>query len=400
MGEWRCVRILVTMVVGVAALGGGSCGGGSRTAADRREGGSVGDDGGAAGLDGGIAGPDGAGTDAAQCPAAGALIAEPPLRQVALDGGVPLGQYVVALAVARCSYYSRCFGLSTYVANQCVDQLVNNGTFDYTPSGATIGYFHPSAALLQAAAAGVVRYDPQREGQCLAAELAEGCANFSLIEDLPACVGVFTCAPAADGGSGPTDGGAVDGGPSCEQLVAGYNQPLRTCTTDDDCAGVDAGAQGPDCVAGICSRSRCGIFPIAGCSSFAAEGEHCGSNAFSVLNNSVAPDAMCAPGLGCQGRTPDGGPGTCVVPVDVGGVCTDGVNCKPGLVCACGTCEIPPATGPCVDGMCEVGVAYCDRANNVCHPVRPLNASCDDASNSCAPGLTCAFGYSTCQPPS
>jgi hypothetical protein len=398
MGEWRGARILMMVAVGVAALGGSSCGGGSGAPAGKHDGGAAGQDGGGTGRDAGVAGQDGDATDAALCPVPGELTAEPGLRQVALDGGVPLGQYAYAVAVARCSYWSRCYALSAYVANDCVDQLTNNdNSFEYPPSGTTIRYFDPSDALLQAAAAGVVRYDPQRESQCFAAELAEGCAESDLFENIPACVGVFTCPPGADGGSGPVDGGAVDGGATCAQLVGWYNQPLKTCSTDQDCAGVDAAPQGPDCVAGICSQSRCGIFPVA-CTSFAAVGQPCTANAFSVLNSSSAPTGLCAPGLGCQGWTRDGGLGTCVVPVDVGGTCTDDSNCKPGLACACGSCEIPPATGPCVNNLCEVGVAYCDRVSNTCRPVRPLNASCDGATDSCAPGLTCDITYRTCQP--
>ena len=394
IGELPRARILATMAVGAAALWGASCGGGSGKPAG-------GYDGGAAGHDGG-AGNDGSAADAAQCPVPGDLAAEPPPQQVALDGGVPLDHYVYALAVARCNYLSRCFALSTYVANNCVDQMINNNSFDYQPSGVTTSDSAPSAALLQAAAAGVVHYDPQKEAQCIAALLAEGCVSYVLIDELPTCVGVFTCPSAADGGSGPTDGGADDGGSTCPELVAPNNQSVKTCSTDEDCAGLSTAYQGPDCVAGICAPSRCGIFPVyGGCSSFAAAGEPCGSNAFSALNAlvAVAPDAMCAPGLGCQGQTRDGGLGTCVVPVDVGGACTDNTNCKPGLACACGTCEIPPAGGPCVNGLCEVGVAYCDRDSNTCQPVRLSGASCSGAADSCAPGLVCDSDYAVCESP-
>jgi hypothetical protein len=390
-------RILVMMTVGAAALWGMSCGGGAGTP-DARDDGGAGQYGGAAGRDS-VIGHDGGGADKAQCPTPGNLTAEPPPRQIALDGPVPLDRFVYALAVARCNYLSRCYALSTYVANNCVDQVTSNKSFAYPPSGATIGYPHPSDALLQASAAGLVSYDAQQASTCIAALLAEGCAGSSLIEQLPACASVFTCASPADGGAGPTDGGSADGGSTCPELVAPYTQPVQTCSTDQDCAGVTKVNQGPDCVAGICAPSRCGLIRIAGCSSFAAAGEPCGSNAFSVLTAGVTPNAMCAPGLGCQGRTAGDGLGTCVVPVDVGGACTDDANCKPGLACACGTCEIPPATGPCANGLCEVGAAYCDRANDTCRPVRHSGADCADASNSCAPGLICDFAFSLCQPP-
>lgn len=272
----------------------------------------------------------------------------------------------------------------------------------YPPGGIITTYSYLSDTLLQAAAAGVVRYDAQQEAQCIAALLAEGCASSALLEDLPACVGVFTCASAADGGVGPFDGGSADGGSTCPELVSPYNQSLPTCSTDEDCAGIAPDYyQGPYCVGGICAPARCGIFPSyqSTCSSFAAAGERCTLKAFSEINDQVpgASDAVCAPGLGCQGRAAGGGFGTCVVPMDVGGACTDNDNCRPGLACACGTCEIPPATGPCANGLCELGAAYCDRASNTCRPVRPSGANCTGAYDSCAPGLTCAGSH--CQPP-
>jgi hypothetical protein len=331
---------------------------------------------------------------AAQCPASGGLAAEPQPRQVALDGGVPIDQLAYALAVARCSYWSRCLGLATYVANECVDSLAASESWSYQIGvniTKSVRYALPSADLLQAVATGVIRYDAQLEGQCLAALMAEGCASTELLEGIPACVGVFTCAAGTDGGgSGLPDGGASDGGSACSQFISADNKPLHTCSTDEDCAGVTEFPQGPDCVAGICSASRCGI-DGSECTSFATAGQPCNANANSILNDDspAAPGGTCALGLACQGATADGGLGTCVVPQDVGGTCTLDSNCKPGLVCACGACEIPPNTGPCVNDLCQVGVAYCDRGTNTCRPVRPLGMSCADATNSCGPGLVC-----------
>jgi hypothetical protein len=389
MGRKSRVRILAVMGVGAAALGGASCGGRSGTSGGARDGGGAGD-----------------GSDGVQCPSSGGLTAEPLPRQVALDGGVPIDQLTYALAVARCNYMSRCFALSTYVANECVDSVTNNQAWAYQvcqeiPLGldcTTMNDFYPfpSAALLRAVAAGVVRYDAQMEAQCIAALLAEGCVSYPMIENLPACVGVFTCASTADGGdSGPTDGSAADGGSACSQLITNntFNQPVPTCSTDADCAGVTGY---PDCVAGICAASPCGL-AIAGCTSFAAAGQPCNSNALSLRKPLSGLPPFCGPGLACQGETADGGIGTCVVPLDVSGTCTDDSNCKPGLTCACGTCEIPPSTGACVNGLCQVGVAYCDTASNVCRPVRQSGASCADAINSCGPGLVCNSGL--CGPP-
>ena len=395
------------LAVGAVALWAGACGGGSDAPPGIHLGGAGGHGGAGAGLgaagaglDGGVAGYDGGAADAARCPMAGDLTPEPAAPQVALDGGVPVGEIASAFAVAHCSYLSRCFALSTYAANECVDQVVSNKSYFFPPSGVTIGYPDPSDALLQAAVTGAVRYDAQQASTCIAALLTAGCAAFDLFPWIPACTGVFTCLPEADGGSGATDAGAADAGATCPQLIGPFKSPLATCSTDADCADVTPGFQGPDCVAGLCAPSRCGITGVAGCTSFVAAGEGCLSNTLSALNASVAANAMCAPGLNCQGGSSDGGYGVCVVPVDVGGACTDDTNCKPALACACGICEVPPASGPCVNKLCEVGVAYCDRVTNICHPVRASGASCADANNSCAPGLVCEPDFSVCQPPS
>ena len=289
MGGRRYARSLAILTVGATALSVASCGGGSGQAASMRDGGAAGHDGGGAGHDGGGAGRDGGGSDAAACPTAGSLAAEPSPVQVALDGGVPLDQFLYALAVARCQYFSRCFALSTYVANDCVDQLVNNNSsFYYPPGGTTITYLDPSSALAQAAAAGRVRYNPQREAQCFAAQLAAGCAGSDLYVNLPACASVFTCPAGTDGGVGATDGGGADGGATCTQLVSFYDHPAQTCSTDQDCGGGADASQSSYCVAGICVPWRCGYFPIMGiegCTSLAAAGEPCSRtpSAFSTI---------------------------------------------------------------------------------------------------------------------
>jgi hypothetical protein len=143
-------------------------------------------------------------------------------------------------------------------------------------------------------------------------------------------------------------------------------------------------------VQGLCAASRCGI-TFDGCTSYAAAGEACASNAESLVDPGAVPEQMCAPGLNCQGVRGPGGYGTCVVPAGVGGPCTDNASCEIGLACACGACEIPPSSGPCVNGLCEVGVAYCDVASNSCRPVLQEGASCP-ALHSCAAGLFCDTG--------
>lgn len=318
-----------------------------------------------------------------QCPGASGLPLEPAPRQAELDrGGVQLESLTQALAVARCNYLSRCFALADYVANECVDDLTGPGTWSYQICGLVSGnlectarmvtYDYPSTALRYAVYEGAVQYDPQRAAQCVAALLAEGCNGAQLVEQIPECVGVFTCPAATGSGSAEApDGGTADGGSACPTnlFVTGA---FTTCATDADCANVAGYPQGPYCVGGICTASRCGLTGYDGCISFAGVGQPCQGNAPSPIvddNLTTTPTETCAPGLACQFWPADGGIGTCAVPQDVGGKCTQATECKPGLVCGCGdVCQIPPSTGPCVAGLCEIGVAYCDFATNTCRP--------------------------------
>src|SRR5262249_13754847 len=112
--------ILALGAICVAALGSPSCGSDARGRARDAD---------AAGHDAGDAGPDG--DDAAPCPPQGSLSPEPADHQVTLDGGVPIEQLANAVAVARCNYLSRCFALSTYLTNECIDSLVRNGSWAY-----------------------------------------------------------------------------------------------------------------------------------------------------------------------------------------------------------------------------------------------------------------------------
>lgn len=334
---------------------------------------------------------------------------EPPLSQVALDGGVGIEQYVRAMSIARCSYLSRCFGLAAYVANECVDSFAGAlGTWTYwdCPSKTTCGgtiVSDSSTALVQAVRAGTLQYDSQRARQCIAALMAEGCADGELTEAISECVGVFTCAAGADAGAAGADAGAADAGAACAGLLPDWT-PLQTCASAADCAvAVDPGRAlllGPYCVAGFCSNSPCeltdGANGTAGyCTAFAQLGQPCSNNASSVLGSALdKPTETCAPGLACAGAA-DGGAGTCVTPQDVGSACTSTAACKRGLVCACGVCQIPPSIGPCADGLCKVGVAYCDFDSNACKPLLRQGDRCQQL-DSCTPGLTCPAA-STCQ---
>jgi hypothetical protein len=327
---------------------------------------------------------------------------------------VPLAQLSYALAVARCNYWSRCFGLATYVDNECVDTVANDGVWFYQSCSlnaygtlrASSGMYYdvPTEALLQVTAAGTVHYDPQQGALCVAALMAEGCVGGQLVEAIPACTGIFTCAANPDAGpsdgapsdGGPSNGAPSDGGAGCAAIPP--PKPFVTCTTDDDCAGLSSdGYQGPFCTHGFCADSPCGIFEFS-CNAFAQAGHPCDTNASSILD-SQAPSTTgtCAPSLACDFTGSDGGRGTCVVTQDVGGACADQSFCKPGLACVCGACQIPPSTGPCAGGLCKVGVAYCDLNTNLCQPVRGVDATCSDG-NSCGPGLNCDRSVGTCQP--
>ncbi len=341
---------------------------------------------------------------------------EATLSQVTTDGGVGIEQYVRAMAIARCDYWSRCSGLASYVANECVDALVAFGTWSYSTcagNGSDAGcqgseVFYPSTELLQAVDAGTVQYDSRQSGQCVAALLAEGCADDQLIEPIPACSGVFTCATDA-GSVGAADGGA-DAGVSCAGLLFRYSGALRffgtpppTCSTAADCAGA-VGMEGAEsyCAAGFCSISPCAVMSAV-CTAYAQVGQPCLGNALSIVHDHDPQTATetCAPGLACSGAV-DGGAGTCVTPQEVGGSCARLADCKPGLACGCGICQIPPSAGPCADGLCKVGVAYCDLGSNRCQPVHALGDSCplDAPPNYCGPGLACdTFFTHTCQPP-
>ncbi len=421
MGGERRARILamaaIGLSVGLVVFGGSACGSGTLIPTGPRGGAGGGGHAGGTGLGGRAGSADARDVDAsgaardggtadASCSPPTDLTPEPAPRQIALDGGVPIEQLAYARALARCDYQRRCFGAATYLTNGCVDSVASIGSWGYqfcngSPtacSGRSSNFLLPNSALLNAVATGVVRYYPAQEARCMAALLAQGCASDQLIEAIAECTGIFGCPPPADGGTAPT----TDGGATCTQFIPAEYQIWHTCTTDADCVG-QTSPQGPDCVAGFCAPTPCGI-DIGGCTSLATAGQACASSYLSlVMTGDTVTSAMCAPGLNCQ-RPPASGPpcvvapgnacpgvplGTCVVPVDVGGACTDDANCKPGLACACGICEIPPSTGPCLNGNCQAGAAYCDIHSDTCQPVRPKGASCADAVLGCAPGLDC-----------
>ena len=86
-------------------------------------------------------------------------------------------------------------------------------------------------------------------------------------------------------------------------------------------------------------------------------------------------------------------PGTCSAPGDVGAPCSvdAGITgCADGLDCVSGKCALPPSSGPCVDGECLDGAAFCDSAGQ-CQPIGANDASCT-TSKQCQSGFCNAAG--------
>ena len=243
------------------------------------------------------------------CPAGGSG-AEPAPRQVAVDAGVPLEDFH-ALAVARCNYWGRCSGLATYVVNECVDSLTNGTGWAYQICAAAPAvklatsyffYAYPSAALL-AAAGGAAHYDPAGAGRCIAALLAEGCADRQLVEELRLRRRIHL--PVRRRRRRAPPGRRRRGRRPRDPLAD--TAPFTTCATDADCVGLTAYPQGPHCVGGLCVAYPCGI-PGYGCTSFAQTGDPCDSNAPSLdSNQTLTATATCAPGLACVGAGVDDG---------------------------------------------------------------------------------------------
>ena len=335
-----------------------ACGGGNSTAHDAATGADAGVD--------AIVPTDG-------CAPADAGEPQVPPAHVSYDGGVPIDRLASALAVARCNYLAKCYALAPYVAAECVEQMTQGSDWIFTESctldaGATncawnmLENTFPGPALFEAIAAGRVTYDSQRESACLEALQAESCMARVLVENLPACAGVFSCA------AGVGDAGAPDGGPACSSLFPSFGSVLP-CTTTSDCNNPSVSGA-PFCVGGYCASDSCGNYEPVACTSFVAAGQACDANPPSPSGfGEAGRTRFCSPGLICQGLSGDGDGGVgalgvCATPQDIGGPCVEGVQvtgCLSGLACACGVCRLPPSSGPCAAGLCEVGVAcHCE----------------------------------------
>jgi hypothetical protein len=392
VGAWRAVRASTALAVLAVALP--ACGGGSSAAHD-------------AGADAiGVVMP----SDGCAPSDAGEPAAVP--AHVSFDGGVPIDRLAGALALVRCNYLAKCFSLASYVVSGCAGQMTEGNDWVFSES-CTVSWdttscafsslqtVYPSPALIDAIAAGQITYDPQRESACLEALQAESCVARELFEGLPACAGVFKCV-AGVGDAGAPDGGSVDGGAGCSAVFS-RGTPVVPCATDDDCSaagGLPPG--GPFCVGGYCFADSCGYFQSVACASLVGAGQACDANPPSLDGfNEETHTRFCSPGLVCQGLAGDGGVGVCATAQDIGGPCVEGAQitgCLSGLACECGVCRLPPRTGPCASGLCEVGVAYCDLTSNTCRPVVQLGGACNGQQVPCAPNLQCDFSTNTCQP--
>ena len=244
---------------------------------------------------------------------------------------------------------------------------------------------------------------------CFQALQAQSCHGDDLWEAIPACTGIFSC---ADSGSqdAEVDGGmAADGGSVCAYLP-GTNGSfvLQPCSSSSDCGGV-ALPGGPYCVQGYCVSGPCGAsyFPNSNYSCpFAQVGEPCDGD-LPILGNGVSqapwgtPSAsVCSSGLTCAGLKNDKTFKVCSVPQDLGGPCTEDAaisGCFVGLICQCGTCQMPPSHGPCVSGWCQVGTSYCDPTSATCKPVTAPGGDCSVGPQVCPPSLACDDA-STCEP--
>src|ERR1019366_7378380 len=321
---------------------------------------------------------------------------------VPFEGGVPLKQVAHALAVARCTYWARCFPVAPYVLDECINALSEAQSWNIVTCprndvcvGARIGIGFPSAALFQAVEAGLVNYDPERESACLQALQVQGCHGSDVWEGIAPCGNVFTCAVDAGTGSDEADGGGTaDGGGPCSGLFLGptLENARPACSGTGDCTAAKPPA-GPYCVDGYCAPSPCGDDYFS-CPT-ADLGQPC--DAYPVIFGSSRampgggmPTRSCTPGLLCTGLSKTG-PGICAYPQDIGGTCqqdTAITGCGVGLTCQCGTCQLPPDHGPCVSDTCLVGAAFCENKSNTCIPVRQLGEDCSDGQV-CAPNLDC-----------
>src|SRR5262252_9434058 len=203
---------------------------------------------------------------------------------VSVDGGVPIDQLIRAYAVARCTYYGRCFSFAAYIVDQCIDAFTQGKTWTGTECSrhdngsicfSTTTYTSPSAALIAAVSAGQIGYDPAQMAVCLQVLSTQACHHLGPWESIPACNQAFSC-PSGAGGDAGADGGAADGGASCATLLPQLSYTLTPCSSASDCPGPGP-VSGPYCVDGYCTPNACGLSSI-GCLSMVGDGRPCDSD--------------------------------------------------------------------------------------------------------------------------
>jgi hypothetical protein len=324
------------------------------------------------------------------------------------DGGVPIEELAHAYAVAACHYWQRCSPLAAYVVDECIEAMTETrswhmSSFKANGSSSTDGFTSsiPSSAIIDAVREGRAHYDPEQELACLRSIESQACHGLNIWDFIPACKAAFTCV--ADAGP-PADGGVF-----CSSTPEIYREPLPSCTSASDCAGV-APPGGPYCVQGYCVLGACSDSYWSDCPT-AEAGQPCDSDP-PLLGDFVfptpsgaKPSAICSGGLTCAGLTDTGGLGVCAAPADLGGPCIEGAagtGCALGLVCPHGVCEYPPSSGACESGWCRVGVAICLGVQPTCVPLASVGEVCDPGnaaggSARCLPSLSCDVDTHMCR---
>jgi len=351
-------------------------------------------------------------------------------------GGIVAGDFPGAFAKAVCQQQARCRTAAAYEERLCEDEIA--------------GLYAPD--LAKAIKAGRAQFVPGQAQKCLdgisaagcdriPADVAEACTNAvkGLLATDAQCNWAYECAsglcipqqlgacpatclmPVAEGGTCPAKSGAGCDDRLGLRCIASVCSKLHSqgqpCTFDSDCAVAlycsAAGACEPrgndqaSCNAGNeCAAGQyCQLFDPGGlCHKKVAQGKPCGEDQAHAISAAVE----CEDGLVCMGFTGGKGvpvTGTCSAPSDVGGACTTGAGitgCAQGLDCVNGKCALPPSTGPCVDGECLDGTAYCDSAGQ-CQSLKPDGAACADGkecqSRSCDSAGKCGPAAGACHEP-
>ncbi len=275
-------------------------------------------------------------------------------------------------------------------------QLARCGLFADETSCVTFARDRSDGALAAAVEAGVVRFDPTLEQQCLDDLATASCDQTSRSFRIPSL--------------------------SCQGALLGTRNAGQDCRFDDECATArctEGICEPYECCQGNCREARASLGPCID-KTDCFETEYCTrDHVCAPLEHELKPcinDGACDFGLACIGASSIE-PGTCrrlpaigqACPygrcADVGakcdttGVCAplglpgdrcnDNTDCSPYAECnqASGTCEAIPVLGMACVNRCA-GNAAC--ANGVCVPPLANGERCF-SSNDCEGGL-CAEG--------